>query len=333
VYRAVQIHANAAAQLSLLAKRGGVAIDPQPLLVRKPEADRERSASVEYLVTSLALTGNAFMRLLRLDPDDPASPVQTVQVLNPNGVAIRDDPTGRWYDVVTDLGQHHVFPAHQVAHLAMLRVPGTPYGLGPVQAAQPDLGGALDQRDYASGWFHTSGVPSGVLSTDQHLTATQAEDYKERWTKTPPGSVRVVGAGLSYNPVMISPKDAQFLESQQFSITSIARLFGIPASLMLAAVSGGTSQTYSNIEQDMIVYVQHSLMVYLREIEEAFTAISPRGQTVRFNTESLLRTDTLTRYQAHEIALRAGWTDVAEVRAIEGLPPRPDLTREPDATP
>ncbi|NTW39352.1 MAG: phage portal protein [Cellulomonadaceae bacterium] len=328
VYRAVQIHAVAASQLSLDVRRRGTLV-PSPLLIRKPEADRSRSATIEYLVTSLALTGNAYLRLLRMDPTDPASPVQSVAALNPNGVVIWDDPTtGRLrYSYNDDLGRHRMFEAWEVAHLPFLRIPGTRYGLGPLQAAQVELGGALDLRDYSAGWFADGGVPTGVLATEQTLTKDQAAQYKALWNETA-GGTRITGAGLKYSPILISPKDAQFLESQQFTVTQMARLLGVPASLMLATVEGN-SQSYANVEQDWIGYVRFSLMAYLREIEEAFTDILPNGQEARFNVEALLRTDTKTRYEGHEIALRAGWTDVSEVRAIEGLPPRTDLPATP----
>ena len=51
----------------------------------------------------------------------------------------------------------------------------------------------------------------------------------------------------------LSPEDLQFIESQQFNTTQIARLLGIPASLMLAKVEG-TSLTYSNIEQEWLTF-------------------------------------------------------------------------------
>ena len=79
--------------------------------------------------------------------------------------------------------------------------------------------------------------------------------------------------------------------------------------------------TYSNVEQDWIAFVRFTLMGYLRPIENALTDLTVRGQSVRFNFEALLRTDTKTRYEAHEIALRAKFKTVDEVRAIEGDAP------------
>jgi phage portal protein BeeE len=51
----------------------------------------------------------------------------------------------------------------------------------------------------------------------------------------------------------------------------------------------------------------------------------PRGQRARFNLEALLRSDTTTRYAAHKVALEVGFLTVAEVRAIENLPPLTNL--------
>lgn len=329
VYRAVQILTTAAKQIPLVPQRNGAEVEPG-LLMRKPELRRTLAGTISYLVCSQATAGAGVLRLYRLDNTDPTSAVQYVEALNPNGVIIRDDPaTGRrTYDVIDDLGRHYTLQDWQVAYMPLLEVPGTPYGLGPIQAAQVELGGAIDLRDYAGGWFHTAGVPSGVLTTDQQLTKDKADEYREQWDSVPAGRTRVIGAGLKYNSVLISPKDAQFLETQQFTVTQIARLFGVPASLMLAAVEGN-AQTYANVEQDWIGYVRFTLMDYLGSIEEAFSAMLPNRVQARFKVDALLRSDTLSRYQAHEIALRAGWTDVPEVRAAEGLPPRPDLTRRP----
>lgn len=131
----------------------------------------------------------------------------------------------------------------------------------------------------------------------------------------------MLGQGLHYEAMFLNPKDAQFLESMQFSTTQIARLFGTPSSLMLAAVEG-SSQTYQNVEQDWLGFVRFSSMQYLIEIEDALSQLLPRGQYAKFNVEALLRTDTTTRYAAYAKAIEAKWMFPDEVRRIENLPAR-----------
>jgi HK97 family phage portal protein len=322
VYRAVSIRATAARQLSIDVYRGEAQIDA-PSLVRQPDVDMSRAVFVECTVVSLNIAGNAYWRIRR----SSAGVITSLEVLNPADVTIQTSQSGR----VTGY-QYRGFSltTDEVKHLARLRVPGTPYGLGPLQAAQAELRGALDLRDYSSNWISSGDVPSGVLKSDQPLTAEQADALKERWNATRGGrrGVAVLGNGASYAPIILSPSDAQFIESQQFTTTQIARLFGVPASLMLTGVEGNT-QTYANVAQDWLGFVRFGLMEDLGEIEDALSDLLPRGQRARFNLEALLRTDTTTRYASYKVALEAGFMTVAEVRAIENLPPLHASTTDP----
>lgn len=329
VFRAVQIHATAVAQLPLRIERGGRLVEDTPAIVARPSLSKSRSRFLEELTSCLYLDGNAFLKLVR-----SAGEVVDIDVLDPRKVTVHTD--SRTNRKTFGYGSRTDWTTSDVVHLKFLSIPGLDRGLGPIQAAQVDLAGAIDARDYGAGWFTESGMPNGILKSDQALTKEQADLYRREWDgldadgQRIPGAnhrTRVMGQGLNYIPLLLKPSDVQFLESQQFNTTQIARLMGVPSSLFLAAVQGG-SQTYSNVEQDWIGYVRFSLMNVLREIEEAFTELTPRGQTARFSIDVLLRTDTKTRYEAHNLALSAGWKTDDEVRADEGKPPLTPAQRE-----
>lgn len=316
VWRAVHILAIAGKQLSIDTYRYGIQVDDHPL-TRLPDPNLSRSSWIEQVVVSLACTGNAYLELKR-DPDDT---IRAIPVLNPLDVRIKSDSFG----TVTGYGYRgRDLPASRIKHLTLLRVPGTAYGLGPIQAAQPDLRGALDTRDYAANWFQDGGQPNGILSTDQPLPPQTTKAVKDTWNESAgaKNGVAVLSNGLKYQPIFMSPKDVQFIEAQQFNVTAIARMFGIPASLMLTAVDGGTSQTYSNVEQEWLAFLRFTLMGYLVEIEDALSDLLPGKQRARFNVEALLRADTTTRYGSYETAIRAGFLDVDEVRALENRAPK-----------
>lgn len=309
VFRAVQIHQTAAAQLSIKVERAQPLLS-LPSLVRRPSLTMSRSEFIQLTIAALALHGNAYW----FKHKGPDGEVLDLEPLDPSLVTVLRLDRGR--PVFSYKGIERT--ADTIQQIKLIPVPGRRYGLGPIQAAQVDLGGTIDLRDFAGTWFKTSGVPSGVLSTEDKLTPEQVDAYRSRWDETADGGTRVLGHGLKYAPVSINPKDAQWLEARSFSVTEVARLMGVPSSLMLAQVEG-TSMTYQNVEQEWIGYVRFTLMAYLRPIEEAFTEMLPRGQVARFNLEALLRSDTKSRYEAHEIGLRAGFLTVAEVRGIEGL--------------
>jgi phage portal protein BeeE len=86
-------------------------------------------------------------------------------------------------------------------------------------------------------------------------------------------------------------------------------------------VESGSSMTYSNVESEQIAFTRYTLSQYYVEIEAAMSALLPRGTEARMNIDALLRSDTLTRYQAHQIALGAGFKTIDEVRSDEKLAP------------
>lgn len=327
VYRAVQIHETAAGQLTIDGIKDRQKLDTTPSLLTRPNVDQSLSAFIEATVVALATTGNAFWRKTY---STSTGQVSNLEPWNPHLVTVNQArATYRGPGKITFGYDGKTFTPREVQHLQLMRVPGMCAGLGPIQAAQNELAGVRDVRDYATGWF-TDGQaqPNGVLTTDQRLTSEDADRYKQRWNAGADGGVRVLGAGLSYTPIMLKPADAQWLEARNFNVTQVARLFGVPASLMLAPVEG-TNLTYQNVEQEWLAYVRFSLMAYLREIEEALTACLPRGTSARFDIDVLLRPDTQTRFASYQTGIAAGFLLRSEARAREHLPPVPGIDDQP----
>lgn len=326
VYRAIDIITSAVAQLPLRVERHGVEVPASeiPDIIKAPSLSFTRSDFLEQIALSLAVTGNAYILAKRI-----GGKIVELVVLNPHEVLPTQDETS---GVITYSYRGRDYSQADIQHLKFMVLPGSLKGLGAIQAARAEIQGAINLRDYAAQWFNGSGQPSGILSTDQALTADDAKQIRDTWNNIDPATgkplpvtanpsnIKVTGKGVKYEPIVLSPRDAQFIESRNFNTLEIARLFGIPATLMLTATEG-SSMTYSNVEQDWLGFVRFTLTKYLRKIEEALSAFTPRGQAVRFQISALLRSDTLTRYQAHQIALTAGFMTLNEVRAIESLPP------------
>lgn len=312
VYRAVAIYATAVSQLSVDVYRDGAVLEPQPAFVRQPDLERPRAAFLEDTIVSLASRGNAYWRLHRKN-GDPRGEVRTITVMDPALCHALENGTLGTPERQTPLRPHEFY------HLKLVRMPGRLEGMGPIQQARHSIQNAMDLQRYAREWFNPADVPPGILTSDQPLTREQAASYKGQWYETE-GGIKVLGSGLTFAPTLISPEDAEFIEEQKFSIQDIARMFGIPAHLLLVELAG-SNLTYQNIQQADLTFMRWTMAKPLREIEEAFTFLLPRGQVARFNLDALLRPDTLTRYSAHKLALDAGWTTPNEIRAIEGMGP------------
>lgn len=315
VFRSLLILQTAVSQLTLDVWRRDDPLTVTPSLIAKPNIYDDQSGFLADTTVSLASRGNAFW----LHHFGPSREVVNLEPLNPLHVHVYLDRDGRRrfsYDGKT-------YTPREMTHLRLLRVPGDPVGLGPIQATARALAGALSVAGYSSQWFTSAGVPSGTLTTEQTLTADQAAAWKKQWNdRVKTGETAILGNGLAYKPIYLTPREAQWIDSQRFSITAIARMFGIPPRLLIAAVEGD-SMTYTNAETEDRQFIKYTLAAYLRPIEQALTTLLPRGQTARFNLEGFLRGDTLSRYQAHQIGLDAGFLTKDEVRRIEGLSPLP----------
>ena len=62
-------------------------------------------------------------------------------------------------------------------------------------------------------------------------------------------------------------------------------------------------------------------MPWIQRIEQKMTEYLPRGQYAKMNVDALLRPDTKSRYEAHKIALDAGFLTLDEVRELENREP------------
>lgn len=312
VYRALAILEGSISQLTLdrysrvLARpRGSATRDLQRML----GDDTPLPGFLAETTRSLAMTGNAWIR----HTDTPTGP--RVRLLDPRRCnAVLDWATSEktiTYDGIR---------ADDILQLRLTHAAGEPLGVSPIQAWADGLAGALDANHYAASWTQRGGRPTGILTTDQTLSADDAKRWKQsaNETMTPAGGVAVLGSGLTYKQCYLTPAELQLLDVKKVNTISVARIFGIPARLMLTS-GDGDSKTYANMEQESILFVRHTLMPYMREIEQALSSLMV--DDVRFNVDGFLRPDTTTRYAAHKVALEAGFLTVDEVRAIEGLNP------------
>lgn len=318
VYRAVQIIATPISKMPIDTYRYATGVElkvENPVLVNKPDINSNRRDFMFQTVTSLALEGNAFwvknygsngqvnnLTLL------PASAV-TVQYKND-----RDISQGLVYDY---MGKRYT--QREMEHLKLFTKTGNLRGISPIQACRADLSAALDLRDYAKNWFTSAGVPTGILKTNQSLNAEQADTVTNNWhNKQQNRQIAVLGNGFDYQQVALSPREALFTDIVEQNTVSIARLFGIPARLLLTTVPGG-SDTYTNLTDENQIFYRHTLMSYTDAITDALSNCLPRGTRIEFDYQHLFRADVETRYNYYSAGIAAGFLSVEEVREKEGL--------------
>jgi len=325
VSRAVSLLADMASTLPLDTFRQDTHLVPRvvssPQLVSSPSMVVSQMVWRHQLMVSWLLFGNAYGLVLTRDRQGWPT---TIEWIDPSTVAAAQGsslrrPSFQVNGVDVNPDEFFHIPGKHVP-------PGSALGVAPLERHKETFGLALAARSFGSKWFGDGAHPSAVLSSDQVLNQEQATAMKTRFLAAVKGrrEPAVLGAGLTYTPIQSAPDEAQFLETQAASVGDIARAFDLPPEA-IGGADKGSSVTYANREQRSQDLLTFGIDPYLTRIEtDLYTENLPRPLFVKFNRAALLRSDTATRYQAHDSAIRAGWKTRDEVRALEDLPPIPD---------
>jgi len=322
-YRCVQIIADTIASLPLGSYRHGVEVDT-PRLLDIPDPSETRVDTVAALVTSLLIDGNAYA--LVGNRDQLGHPTSLV-VLAPSAVFVQTKPTGE--TVYRIAGQE--YDPEDILHVRGVTLPGHTTGLGPLAVQRRTMGLAIAGEDYAGEAFVNGAMPTGVIQSETEMTRDESEALKAAFVAAHGGRQRspaVLSGGVTYQGLSFSHADLELLDSRRFNAGAVCTVFGVPG--FLVGVASGDSKTYSNVQQDTQLFVSYTLRPWIARLEASLSQLLPRGQEAKFNLDGLLRSDTMARYQAHEVGLRAGFLTVDEVRALEDLDPAPAPEPEPE---
>ena len=316
VARSIQILATPISKLDLQTKRysGGVeAVIENPIFVNRPNLLESRRDFLYESVVDLAMYGNAYY----LKQFDSQGRIIQVFQLPAHAVSVEwaENKINKVYRYLDN-----VYDDTQIKHLRLMPRSGYLKGLSILETCRDDVLGALDLRDYQSNWFSSAGVPTGVIKATRDITKDDADAITEAWhTKQATRQIAVLGNGFDFSHVQLSPKDALMTEVSTQAVQQIARMFGVPARLLLTGVDG-TSDTYSNLTDENQIFLRHTLTAYTDVIADAISECLPRGTRVEFDFSKLFAADPKSRYEMYAIALNGEpFMSVDEVRLKEGL--------------
>jgi hypothetical protein len=129
----------------------------------------------------------------------------------------------------------------------------------------------------------------------------------------------VLGGGSKFVKTGVDPEEAQMLESRQFAVEEVARIFRIPPHMLQVTTPG--SMSYASVEQNAIQFSQYTLRPYISKIEAALTTLLPGDAFYRINLDGLLRGDFQTRMSGYSTAVQMGAFSINDVRRLEDLSP------------
>lgn len=169
-------------------------------------------------------------------------------------------------------------------------------GVALIDEAADVLGLSLQADKAAANLFRQGALIRDVLMHKKQLSPAALQNLKSQLDESFGGASNanktlVLEEDMDYKSVVANAKDAQHLETRQFQIEEIARVFGVPRPfLMMDDTSWG-----SGIEQLGIYFVQHGLNPWFAAWEQAISrsllteADRQSGLYIKFNERALLR--------------------------------------------
>ena len=317
VWGCVRLLADSVSTLPLHVYRGDDR-DPigTPPLLARPSADFPELADWLWgaVMASLLLRGNAW-GVVTGRSGSTLLPSQC-DLVHPDRVAITTEEGRR----VIRIGGER-YDRGDLFHVKAYPWPGQLEGLSPIAYARESIGLGLGAEKYAAQFFGDAAIPSGVLTSDQHIGQQQADQLKARWQQrhNHKRDIAVLGDGARFQPIAIAPDEAQFLGASKANVATICRFYGIPPEMMGGETAGHEAYTSPEMRStDLLVW---SLRPWLYRVERAVSTLLPSTQKARFNPGGLVRATLLDRYQAHKLGIEAGWLLRSEVRELEDRPP------------
>lgn len=192
-------------------------------------------------------------------------------------------------------------------------------GISPIRQNAITMGKAFKAERYSS--MALGQKPPGILNYEGNLTPTQTAENQKNWKETLfRGDTPVLSGRWNFTPIMLSPSDAQYIESERLTDKKIYGIFRIPP----VFAQDFERATFTNAEQSDLIFAKHTILPIIRVIEQEcnmklFSEREKKNTYVKFNMNGLLRGDSQARAQFYTAMRNIGGMNANEIREREDM--------------
>lgn len=298
---------------------------PKPTALKFEHPGLSQIAYLSQIMLSLLSDGNAFVATLR---DDMGVPLALFP-LDPLKVDVQRDKGVLFYVVG---GERYGW--RDIMHIPGLMPPGALRGMSPLSAAREVIEGGLQQQRYGRDFTKNMAVPPAVIKVPSQGGAPDVEREKGRrvgalWNETygggNAGKIGVLVGGAELQTVAVNQRDAQWLESRQFTVVEVARIYGVPPHLVADATN--STSWGSGLAEQNATFSQFTVQPATARIEEAHDRLVASAglpdMRNKLNIDAKLRATPLQRAETTAIRIANRSMTINEDRALEDRAPVP----------
>jgi HK97 family phage portal protein len=295
-------------------------------VLRRPNDYQTHNQFFETWVLSKLSRGNTYVLKVR----DNRNVVTALHVLDPTHVQpLVSDDGAVFYRLNSDnlaaIDDDLVVPAREIIHDRFNCLFHPLVGTPPVFASGLASMLGLNAQQASALLFQNNSTPGGILTAPGEISNDQVKRLKEDWerdfSRGNIGRVAVLGDGLKYDKMSMTNVEGQMVESLKWSAEVVCSVYHVPP----YKVGVGALPSYNNVQALNVEYYSQALQSHIEEIEELLDHALGIGWGIglgtEFDTENLLRMDSVTQITAIQAAVGAGVMAPNEGRAKLDLKP------------
>ena len=267
--------------------------------------------------------GNVYIWMRRV-----GSTVIGIEFIHPSRVTAKLNATGQ---KVFEIRQYGNAPPVTATSDELLHVFGVSFdgvsGVKPVRAglASHEQAQLLDR--WGRNFLRNGGRYSGMVSTDQHLTDDDYDEWGDAWEKQNSGPSAVgktilMDRGATYHQFTIPPEEAQYIESRQYTREEVLGVYAPGLPHHLVGWRSNTSNFGTGLEAQGRHLAAFVLMQRLDLIADAIgLELLPPELELEFRLDRLLKADPKVMADVYLKMRNGGAASREDWRAAVGLPP------------
>lgn len=282
------------------------------VLDTEPNEDMTRYVFFKTLMASVLLTGNGYAYIER---DNSLNVLQLIYIPSTH-VTIEwvQDIKGIMRKRYRVTGFKELVEPRDMVHVLNFSYDGI-IGVSTLTHARQSLNIAMSTEEHAEGFFKSGASVAGILTVENgRISKEQKNQIYQTWEERTspitghPNGIAVLEGNMKYQPISISPKDSQFIESRMFNVVDMCRFFSVSP----VKAFDLSKSSYSTVEATQLQYLTDTVLAVITKIEleinrKVFLP-SERGKIVaEFDTSAILRTD--------KSAQAAYWKDMSNIGA------------------
>jgi len=258
---------------------------------------------------------------------DARGQVESIYPLDPNSITIEKTANDKLvYKVRCDKGSSKILQSYQLILIKYYpKCDGS--WLSVIGTHRESLKLQMTVREFGAKTFRDGINPAGIVSgvsrsMNENSRKTLSDNMQNYGGLGNTHKVMLLEEGLSFSKVSINAEDAQFIESMNFSVEEIARIFNVPAILLNKS---GTTSWGSGIAELVQGFISLNIGPLCSKIEQEFNrklvSVDNTETYCKFIMDGLLRGNVTERNEAYVKGIMNGYKSINEVRNHEDLDP------------